>query len=276
MSDKQRQKRQADKKKRREKRKGGGGGGTVVRYTDQPGLLDGMPEDVKAAAHLMFGMGMPTRRKPPKVTRLTLKPDQAMRLRVRLRYTDPVIWRQVEVPTDIPLDELAEVILAAMPWDGWEHLHEFRIGKASFATHPGMLDQRSPLMEPVLDGADYALGEVVARVGQRFEFEYDFGDSWIHDIDVEAIDPIDPAVTLPRVIAGERAAPPEDIGGISGFEDLLAELEERAGSVPVPAQAQPEGADEDEEGWALEVDWSTYDPAAFDLEEANQRVQRTD
>ena len=52
---------------------------------------------------------------------------------------------------------------------------------------------------------------------ERFTYEYDFGDSWIHDIRIEATLPIDPAKGYPVCIAGKCAAPPEDCGGPDAF-----------------------------------------------------------
>ncbi|GBE41974.1 plasmid pRiA4b ORF-3-like protein [bacterium BMS3Bbin10] len=64
--------------------------------------------------------------------------------------------------------------------------------------------------------------------GDAFSYEYDFGDSWIHEIRIEKALPADPAVHYPRCLAGERACPPEDCGGPPGYEDLPAALQDPA------------------------------------------------
>ena len=72
------------------------------------------------------------------------------------------------------------------------------------------------------------LKEVVSRVGNRFEYLYDFGDSWRHDLRLEAIVLPDPETSYPRCLAGERRAPPEDVGGSPGYEDYLEAMADPA------------------------------------------------
>ena len=55
----------------------------------------------------------------------------------------------------------------------------------------------------------------------RFVYEYDFGDSWQHEIVLEKILEPEPNVAYPRCIEGARACPPEDVGGIWGYADFL-------------------------------------------------------
>jgi hypothetical protein len=59
------------------------------------------------------------------------------------------------------------------------------------------------------------IGDLKLRRMERFTYEYDFGDSWVHDIRIEATLPIDPG--YPVCVAGTCAAPPEDCGGPDTF-----------------------------------------------------------
>ncbi|WP_272870967.1 plasmid pRiA4b ORF-3 family protein [Agrobacterium tumefaciens] len=62
---------------------------------------------------------------------------------------------------------------------------------------------------------------LVERGIETFDYTYDFGDDWRHSITVEAVTDADPAVEYPRFVDGDRRAPPEDVGGLSGFEEFL-------------------------------------------------------
>jgi hypothetical protein len=73
----------------------------------------------------------------------------------------------------------------------------------------------------VIDERRVRLKEAVPRVGTHFGYLYDFGDSWRHDLQLEAIVLPDPEETYPCCLAGERRTPPEDVGGPSGYTDYL-------------------------------------------------------
>lgn len=78
--------------------------------------------------------------------------------------------------------------------------------------------------EPIRDENAVTLASVVSRVGDRVEYEYDFGDGWVHDLALVAQHPPTPRVALPRCTDGARAGPPEDCGGVFGYEELLGIL----------------------------------------------------
>ena len=71
------------------------------------------------------------------------------------------------------------------------------------------------------DARNIRLGAILARGETRFTYTYDFGDEWRHTIVVEDVVAADLMAEYPRFIDGARRAPPEDVGGLPGFEEFL-------------------------------------------------------
>jgi hypothetical protein len=183
-------------------------------------------------------------------------PQNIFQLRVALRYIKPPIWRRILVPDNLLLGDLHPLLVCVMRWGGY-HMHAFRFGGGfnpiEYSTHD-MVMECGPR---VLDEDSVSLNQLIRRKGQTFSYEYDFGDSWQHEIKVEKILPYDPAVALPVCLAGERACPPEDCGSFPGYANILRVL----------AKAETDGDRE-------LLEWlGPYDPEEFDLEEVNRRLQ---
>jgi hypothetical protein len=106
---------------------------------------------------------------------------------------------------------------------GWthSHLHFFEIGGAQYSDSSFDLDEAS---DEFGDEFRARLDRVVLGEGERFMYEYDFGDCWRHEIEVEKILPPVQEETYPKLIAGERACPPEDCGGVIGYANFLEEI----------------------------------------------------
>ena len=142
--------------------------------------------------------------------------NQIATVRIELRDSDPVIWRQVEVPTSITLKTLHNVIQIAMARLDY-HLWEFTIAKRRY----GLPSDEDWGTEPLNDARKVRLREVLRPRRTTINYLYDFGDCWEHRLTVTDIRPGDPDLSYPRYIAGERNAPPEDCGGIPGFYEML-------------------------------------------------------
>lgn len=140
-------------------------------------------------------------------------------VRIELRHTDPMIWREVEVPTSITLKVLHDVIQAAMGWFDY-HLWEFTIDGQTY----GLPMDEDWGAAPRKIAEKVRLRDVLKTRGTVIEYLYDFGDSWEHRLIVTDIRAGDPQGAYPRYIGGERNAPPEDCGGIPGFYDLLSAM----------------------------------------------------
>lgn len=141
-----------------------------------------------------------------------------LRLRVTLEDVEPTVLRRIEVPEAMRLDRMHLVLQAAMPWQNY-HLWEFRTGNARW----GLPDPDSG--DDVRPAAKVTLADVVeAANGGAIEYLYDFGDSWQHRIVVEdRIEP-DPRHLYPRLTDVEGRCPPEDVGGVPGYERFLGIL----------------------------------------------------
>lgn len=162
----------------------------------------------------------------------------------------PVVWRRLRVAADIRLDRFHQVLGAAMGWED-SHLLVFARGDERYG-HP------DPEIE-IADEREKTLGDLLAAVGDRLDYEYDFGDSWRHVIVLEASAAGDDAT--PQCIDGAGRCPPEDVGGIPGYEELRRVL------------VDPHDAEHEHMlAWLGIADAREFDAAAFDLDRANAAI----
>ncbi|TML44033.1 MAG: plasmid pRiA4b ORF-3 family protein, partial [Actinobacteria bacterium] len=151
--------------------------------------------------------------------------------------------------SNISLAELHHVLQRAMGWQD-AHLHQFRVGNTTYApARPADLD-----LGPRPKDEARARLAAVAPAGSRLAYEYDFGDGWEHTIEVEKVRPVSHGDAYPQCIAGERACPPEDCGGVWGYAELLDTLE---------------SGDGDESDELLEWLEDEFDPDHLDLDIVN-------
>jgi hypothetical protein len=99
---------------------------------------------------------------------------------------------------------------------GWSNYHLYQFNKADQCiADPSFIEYRK-----VLDSKKIKLNKIFNEEGQKIDYEYDFGDGWMHTIKLEKILPIQLNKTYPVCIRGKRSCPPEDCGGIWGYENL--------------------------------------------------------
>jgi hypothetical protein len=166
-------------------------------------------------------------------------------VRIELRYTEPLIWRQVEAPTSITLTVLHDIIQAAVGWCDC-HLWEFRIGKQRYVP-PELMDEAWGRV-PMIAAHKVRLHDLLKPRKTVIDYLYDMGDAWEHRLSVTRVRAGEPGISYPRYIDGEKNGPPEDCGGITGFYELIDAL------------ADPAHPDH-----AILKEWSgDYDPNAFD------------
>ena len=170
-------------------------------------------------------------------------------LKVSLRHIRPMIWRRLRVPSDIRLGDLHAVLQIAFGWEDC-HLHQFVVGRDVYGPpDPDGFDDRTQSEDVRLDQ--------VARQKSKLLYEYDFGDSWRHDVVVERVKPARSANLEITCVAGRRAGPPEDSGGPWGYADLLA------------IATDTEDPDQVERREWLGPDW---DPELFEVDAVNERL----
>ena len=157
---------------------------------------------------------------------MTNRQRDLLRIRVELTGVAPPVWRELLVPARYSFWDLHVAIQDAMGWLDY-HLHEFRIA-GSFREDALLVGipaeeiwDDGPEVRP---GWDISVIDVLSEPGDRAEYEYDFGDGWVHDITLLGIEPREKGQRYPKCVAGERACPPEDCGGIPGYESLLKVL----------------------------------------------------
>lgn len=139
-------------------------------------------------------------------------------LKITLKQIKPPIWRRVEVPVDIGLKDLSDVLVRAMGWMGY-HLMCFHIGGEEYFGDKESADEIGGRVM-----GKTKLDKLITTPKQKFLLEYDFGDGWEHDIVLEKILDPEPGATYPRCTAGKRACPPEDCGGPWGYAAMLEAL----------------------------------------------------
>ena len=208
--------------------------------------------------HLLSTMKKRTAKKTAKPVIPT--ENSVYQLKITLIESSPPVWRQVLVPGDYVMEDLHEVIQFVMGWEDF-HMHQFVFrakGRLTFVrSDEDDYDEMGPPGSVVLNGLDHTLAELAPQRHLKFVYEYDFGDSWEHEILVEDILPADPAAPAPRCLAGANACPPEDCGGVWGYKSILEAL------------ADPKHPEHEEATEWFEED---FDPTHFDLDKVNQEL----
>jgi len=149
------------------------------------------------------------------------RPDaDAYQFMIVLKDIRPTIWRRIQVPGFYSFWDLHVAIQDAMGWLDC-HPHEFRVrdpltGGEQVLGFPeeGSIEDRKALADYLVPIPDYFGDEPV-------EYMYDFGDSWLHEVTLEAVLPPSRETEYPVCTAGARACPPEDCGGVSGYAEFL-------------------------------------------------------
>ena len=140
--------------------------------------------------------------------------------KVSLKGIHPPIWRRIQVPEDYDFYELHVAIQDAMGWYD-SHLHQYKIMNPKTG-EPEIIDMPDDEYDDI-----EIIDEKITKIAKYFKtikkanYEYDFGDAWEHEIVLEKVILAIDGETYPKCVAGKRACPPEDCGGVWGYEELL-------------------------------------------------------
>ncbi|MBI3582193.1 MAG: plasmid pRiA4b ORF-3 family protein [Nitrospinae bacterium] len=176
-------------------------------------------------------------------------------VKITLRGIKPPIWRRFQVESNVTLGRFHKIIQAVMGW--WDgHLHQFRVGNTCYTN----LDPEEDLerFDDARDEDEAKLSSVMNQTRKKIIYEYDFGDGWEHDILLEKVIKSKELVRYPTCIAGKRSCPPEDCGGVWGYQNLLDVLKN---------PNHPEYKEMRE--WVPE--W--FDSEEFELDEVNEALR---
>ncbi|MDI6737238.1 MAG: plasmid pRiA4b ORF-3 family protein [Nanoarchaeota archaeon] len=175
-----------------------------------------------------------------------------LQLKIQLLGLKPEVWRRVLVDDRITFHQLHKVIQEVMGWSDY-HLYRFNLDEDEEIGIPDPDDE-----VVVRDSRRLKVKSVLNAPKQKIVYTYDFGDNWEHLITVEKI--LDNAEKAPVCIAGERNCPPEDSGGVWGYEDLL--------------KIKKNKKHPDYKEYIVEWLGEDFDPEKFDIEAVNRGLKR--
>ena len=188
----------------------------------------------------------------PPVKRTTRDPATIWQLKITLDASKPPIWRRIQVAGSISLYKLHVIIQIIMPWSN-SHLYEFEVGAMNYG-------DPSPEVEwPMKSARRLKLSEAAPSLNAKFRYVYDYGDNWQHTIVVEKILPPESGTRYPVCLKGVRAAPPDDCGGIWGYAEFIAAVQ------------NPENPEHDS---MLEWVGGKFDPLEFDVDQVNAELRQ--
>ncbi|HWU44537.1 MAG TPA: plasmid pRiA4b ORF-3 family protein [Bdellovibrio sp.] len=178
---------------------------------------------------------------------------QAVQLKIVLTGTQPLVWRRIHILANSTLRTLQFTISDVMEWN-YMHLYKFVIDEDEYGDPELDCDYFG-----WLDDSKITVGRVLKKVS-KFEFIYDFGDNWSHQIIFEDIFNANPKERYPVCISGENASPPENCGGVHGFEEFKK-------STPIIKKRQPKNIFDSLDMMRVR---SGFDPYFFDLIRINE------
>lgn len=183
--------------------------------------------------------------------------ERVYQFKITLKEIKPPIWRRIQVK-DCTLDKLHEHIQTAMGWTN-SHLHQFEINGVRHGD-PELIYEGWEDEEPPVNSRRLKISKIVPADGKRlqFDYEYDFGDGWEHEIVFEGCLRAEKGTRYPLCLEGERACPPEDVGGPYGYQEYLEAM-----------------ADPKHEGHASWMEWQgPFHPGAFDAGAATKAMRK--
>ena len=179
--------------------------------------------------------------------------NKILQFKITLKNTEPKIWRRFLVPENINFYELHLIIQNIMGWYN-SHLYQFVYNNnMNLIGDPELLEQ-----EDVMDAKKFHVKDYFNEQKKKIEYEYDFGDGWTHELIFEKAIEEEYGKYYPVCLEGEGNCPPEDCGGVGGFDNLVEAMKKKKGK---EYKEYKEWLGED------------YNSAEFDLEYINESLK---
>lgn len=182
---------------------------------------------------------------------------QELHLRIMLKNSPVKVWREIKAPSNLSLEALAVILIYVMGWNN-THMHQFRYKDTFYTSRTKKKDDFGDFADRFRDynANDFHLGNIFKEKGRRIELQYDFGDSWTHDVWMKGVRDYEPdEKPALKLVNGKGQCPPEDCGGVWGYEDLLNILQKKRKTAEEKERLKWYFIDKD------------YDPDFFDFEE---------
>lgn len=219
-----------------------------------PGTFTGLERH--SLGHLVEILSKANERyKEGSITRIPIS-QRLYKFKISLKEIEPKIWRRILVK-ECTLDRFHLHLQLAMGWQNCHH-YQFKIGGEIYGNLEVLYDPNGDL--EIIDSLETMLSDIVPQDGEwlKFVYEYDFGDNWEHEILFEGCVPAEKGARYPLCTEGERACPPEDVGGAYGYDEYLEAL-----------------ADPNHEEHEAYTQWQgPFDPEKFDAEQISKRMRR--
>jgi len=182
----------------------------------------------------------------------------AYQFKIQLQgISKPPVWRKFLIPENFSFHQFHLAIQNAFGWYNY-HLYQFSEDGCRSDVRIQMPHEESE--EDELDSGKTKIKNYFKNAGNKMIYIYDFGDDWKHQVVLENITA--DKILKPQCIGGKGKCPPEDIGGIPGFQRFL-----KLSKTPKNSEFK-----EMMEWMSLDAD-AVWDPNEFDLEEANEMMQ---
>ena len=179
--------------------------------------------------------------------------SEIYQIQVSLRGSKPKIWRRILIESNTKLPVLHQIIQIIAGWRN-QHMHQF--------IKNGKYYGNGTSSDDIIDYKDTTVKDLLKKEKDKMTYEYDFGDSWEHFVLLEKILPIDDQKKYPLCVTGKKSFPPDNCGGLDGYDDLLEIL------------ANPKHKDHEEmKFWLKEFGHKNFDSDRFDVNEINEVLE---
>ena len=191
------------------------------------------------------------------------KPSKTYIIYASIEQCPVKVFRRIKVPSNLWLGNLGKILITAFGWFGY-HLSQFSKSGVDYTSRANIEESFDFGYSRSIDEMTVTVEDVLPQKGSTISFEYDFGDGWIHNVRVSSVcdEPFRGEDIC--VMSGKGACPPEDVGGVWGYAQMLDIL---SGKVDDPEEKASY------EEWLGLRKGESYDPEEFDLEMANEDVE---